>query len=76
VLYTVGDLSALSCSPDDAHNDADTHVESPITSSSFLHLVGYFFTFMIQDARSYEIKNIQHLEHGEKFEIRNVKTSL
>jgi hypothetical protein len=22
VLYTVGDLSALSCSPDDGHNDA------------------------------------------------------
>jgi hypothetical protein len=28
----------------------------PINTSSFLHLVGYLFTFMIQDARSHEIK--------------------
>jgi hypothetical protein len=27
------------------------HVETPINTSSFLHLVGYLFTFMIQDAR-------------------------
>jgi hypothetical protein len=32
------------------------HVETPINISSFLHLVGYLFTFMIQDARSHEIK--------------------
>jgi hypothetical protein len=31
------------------------HVETPINTSSFLHLVGYLFTFMIQDARSHEI---------------------
>jgi hypothetical protein len=31
------------------------HVETPINTSSFLHLVGYLFTFMIQDARSREI---------------------
>jgi hypothetical protein len=29
----------------------------PINISSFLHLVGYLFTFMIQDARSHDIKN-------------------
>jgi hypothetical protein len=32
------------------------HVETPINTSSFLLLVGYLFTFMIQDARSHEIK--------------------
>jgi hypothetical protein len=33
------------------------HVGTPINTSSFLHLVGYLFTFMIQDARSHEISN-------------------
>jgi hypothetical protein len=50
-LYTVGDLSTLSCSPDDGHNDA-RNMFSPIKTSSFLHLVGYFFTFRINNASS------------------------
>jgi hypothetical protein len=32
------------------------HVETPINTPYFLHLVGYLFTFMVQDARSHEIK--------------------
>jgi hypothetical protein len=31
------------------------HVKTPINTSSFLHLAGYLFIFMIQDARSHEI---------------------
>jgi hypothetical protein len=33
------------------------HVETPINTSYFLHLVGYLFTLMIKDARLSEIKN-------------------
>jgi hypothetical protein len=55
VLYTKGVVGFVLCSwwwalwcP--------KHVETPINTLSFLHLVGYLLTFMIQDAQSHEIK--------------------
>jgi hypothetical protein len=35
------------------------YVETPINTSDLLHLVGYLFTFMIQDGRSHEIPSLE-----------------
>jgi hypothetical protein len=52
------------------------HVESPI-KTSFLHLVGYFFTFMIQDARSHEIKKKRRdKDHSVKMDLIELTCNL
>jgi hypothetical protein len=55
VLYTIGGVGFVLFSRWWAWW-CPKHVETPINTSSFLHLVGYLFTFMIQYARSHDIQ--------------------